>query len=333
MTETVDQRTGEILVLQQSELVPDASGFQFTPTGLVISGRPSYAAWEAVGKKLQYVHGAVHWWLGDWINEGEMRFGETYAQAIEDSPFTYGTLANDKFIAQQIECSRRREKLSFAHHAEVAKLAPDEQDFWLDQAEANSWTRQQLRQAIRDSVDTPPLPSGKYRVLYADPPWRYGTAQHTREGQETVLETHYSTMALEAICALPVKGIVADDAVLFLWATSPLLQSAFQVAEAWGFEYKAAFIWDKIKHNVGYYNSVRHEFLLICTRGSCLPDKKPEGEPVLFDSVVSLERSDEHSEKPAEFRHLIDTLYPSGPRIELFARTSPDGWDAWGAEV
>ena len=78
---------------------------------------------------------------------------------------------------------------------------------------------------------------------------------------------------------------------------------------------------------MGHYNSVRHEFLLICTRGSCLPDINK-----LFDSVVSIERA-EHSEKPDEFRDMINELYPNGNRIELFARKKNEGWEMWGDEL
>jgi len=101
----------------------------------------------------------------------------------------------------------------------------------------------------------------------------------------------------------------------------------FEVIEAWGFKYKTSFVWDKIKHNMGHYNSVRHEFLLVCTKGSCLPDNKK-----LFDSVLSIEKT-EHSNKPEEFRNIIDTLYIYGNRIELFARQKVDGWDSWGNDA
>ncbi|MFA4974784.1 MAG: MT-A70 family methyltransferase [bacterium] len=175
--------------------------------------------------------------------------------------------------------------------------------------------------------ETPDLPDHKFRVLYADPPWQYGNAQHSTEEQDTTLQNHYPVMADEELLALEVESIADDDAVLFCWATSPRLPFALDLIRAWGFAYKSLFVWDKIKHNVGYYNSVRHEFLLICTRGSCLPDNKQ-----LHDSVVSIERTD-HSVKPPYFRELIDRMYPNGRRIELFARGSlPAHWDAWGNE-
>jgi N6-adenosine-specific RNA methylase IME4 len=167
------------------------------------------------------------------------------------------------------------------------------------------------------------LPSGKYRVLYADPPWSYGNTQPDYHPEQ---RDHYPVMSLEELCAMPIKDIAMDNAVLFLWVTSPILEESFQLIKAWGFQYKASFVWDKVKHNMGHYNSVRHEFLLICTRGSCQPDVRK-----LFDSVVSEERT-EHSRKPELFYKIIETLYTSGPYLELFARYKRDGWAAYGNE-
>ena len=160
----------------------------------------------------------------------------------------------------------------------------------------------------------------KYRVIYADPPWSYNDKQDTAKLGGA--EKYYHTMALDDICAIQVP--TEKNAVLFLWATSPLLPEALAVITDWGFTYKSSFIWDKVSHAMGHYNSVRPEFLLIAVKGSCTPDVKK-----LYDSVVSIERT-EHSRKPAYFRELIDELYPIGERIELFAREAADGWDVWG---
>jgi N6-adenosine-specific RNA methylase IME4 len=180
------------------------------------------------------------------------------------------------------------------------------------------------RSAIYAAKVAQPLPEGQFRVIYADPPYKYGGGCLDAYGHA---ERHYRTMSMEELCALPVHDLAAPDAVLFLWATSPMLEKAFVIIRAWGFKYKASFVWDKVKHNFGHYNSVRHEHLLICTRGSCTPDNSE-----LLDSVQSIERSGKHSEKPEEFRKIIETLYPSGPKIELFARKSPPGWSVWGDE-
>ncbi len=157
-------------------------------------------------------------------------------------------------------------------------------------------------------------------MIYADPPWSYNDKQDTVYHGGAV--KHYPTMPLEDICALPIPA--EKDAVLFLWTTSPMLEDAFKVINAWGFKYKSSFIWDKVATAMGNYNSVRHEFLLICVRGSCVPDV-----PKRLDSVVSIERT-VHSRKPEEFRQIIDTLYPVGERLEMFARESAEGWDVWG---
>jgi N6-adenosine-specific RNA methylase IME4 len=177
----------------------------------------------------------------------------------------------------------------------------------------------------KDEVHEIPQLQGKYRVIYTDPPWSYNDK---RDGNTTGATDHYPTMALEEICKLPIKELAEDNAVLFLWTTSPLLEDTFKVVSAWGFKYKTSFIWDKVKHNMGHYNSVRHEFLLICTRGSCTPDNVK-----LFDSVQTIERSAKHSEKPEEFRNIIDTLYTAGEKIELFSRKKVDGWQVWGNQT
>ena len=188
--------------------------------------------------------------------------------------------------------------------------------------------KQKQEAAIQEQIERPKTtnhidiynPEKKYRVIYADPPWSYNDKQNTELLGGA--EKHYPTMPLEDICALPIPA--EDNAVLFLWVTSPMLEDCFKVINAWKFTYKSSFVWDKVKHNMGHYNSVRHEFLLICTKGNCVPDVAK-----LYDSVQSIERTD-HSRKPKEFRDIIDTLYPSGNRLELFAREAPDGWDVWG---
>lgn len=186
------------------------------------------------------------------------------------------------------------------------------------------------RQMKKDQVagKVAALPIDKFSVIYADPPWSYGDGRTGDRMTATGALHHYPTMSMEELKALDVQRLTAEDSVLFLWATSPLLPEGLELAKSWGFKYKGCFIWDKVKHNLGHYNSVRHEFLLICTRGSCTPEKTK-----LYDSVQSIQRTGKHSEKPEEFRSIIQTLYPSGKKIELFRRgKAPKGWVAWGNE-
>ncbi len=207
---------------------------------------------------------------------------------------------------------------------QVELVARGEREILAKAKEIRARQTLERRQERNKKLTTSEWQPGMYRVFYADPPWSYGSANHDNYG---AAERHYPTMTISELCAMPVSKAAMDDAVLFLWVTAPLLQECFAVIRAWGFDYKTCFVWDKVKHNYGHYNSVRHELLLVCTRGSCLPDV-----PELVDSVVTLERSGKHSEKPEYFRELIDKLYPHGPRIELFARKAADGWEAWGNE-
>jgi len=191
---------------------------------------------------------------------------------------------------------------------------------------AHQYKREAL---VAERKNAPQLPDDKYRIVYADPPWRYGDSGVITENDNYGrVNRHYSDMSIKELCELPVKAIVENDAVLFLWVTSPLLVECIPIIEAWGFKYKTSFVWDKVGHNFGHYNSVRHEFLLVCTRGSCLPDNSK-----LYDSVISIQKSRTHSEKPKEFREIIDDLYTYGKRIELFARKAAEGWDIWGNEI
>ena len=182
------------------------------------------------------------------------------------------------------------------------------------------------REQIRKDLEKQQLDKGnkKYRVIYADPPWSYSNEMPE---YVTTPDDYYTLMPTPEICAMPVKEMTEQNAVLFLWTTSPHLPEALQVCEAWGFKYKTTFIWDKVLHNMGHYNSVRHEILLVCVKGSCTPDVKK-----LYDSVYSEERT-AHSKKPEFFRQVIDTIYPYGNRIELFARQVPDGWDVFGNQA
>jgi N6-adenosine-specific RNA methylase IME4 len=159
---------------------------------------------------------------------------------------------------------------------------------------------------------------GTYRILYADPCWKYvGLNQADEYGHA---ERHYDCLDYEQLIAFKpdgkrlVKDIADDNSVLFCWVTSPLLERCFPIIRAWGFSYKASFVWDKVKHNMGHYNSVRHEFLLI-TKGICTPDV-----PKLIDSVQEIERSAKHSEKPEDFRRIIEAMYNHGRKLQLFAR-------------
>ena len=196
------------------------------------------------------------------------------------------------------------------------------------------------RLLLRAETGDPGPIEGKFRVFYADPPWRYSDSGPIGSSDNYGrAERHYPTLSLEALCgeenlpngsnlAADVRAAAEANAVLFLWSTAPMMEDAFRVVRAWGFAYKTFFVWDKVRHNFGHYSSVRHESLLVGVKGSCTPEV-----PQLHNSVVQIKRTPQHSEKPKYFRELIDGLYPSGNRLELFGRRTVEGWDVWGNEL
>ena len=138
-----------------------AEHFQVSATGLEVVGNPSFEEWSAACQQLQFLHQSVHWWIGDLILWGEHKWGEMYAQALEETPFKLQTLQNTVWVCRSIPQSSRHKELTFNHHAVVAALPPAEQDEWLDTAEREGWSSRQLWAESR-GASTP-------RTLYNGP--------------------------------------------------------------------------------------------------------------------------------------------------------------------
>jgi N6-adenosine-specific RNA methylase IME4 len=172
----------------------------------------------------------------------------------------------------------------------------------------------------------------KYNIIYADPPWAYKV--WSKKGNGRSAESHYSTMSIEDIKALPVGELADEDCALFMWITFPLLKEAWEVIEAWGFTYKSvAFVW--IKQNkksptlfwgMGHWTRANAELCIIATKG------KPKRMSRSVHQVI-MTPIEEHSKKPEEARKRIVELMGDVPRIELFARMKPEGWDVWGNQA
>lgn len=194
------------------------------------------------------------------------------------------------------------------------------------------------------------LPDSRYGVIYADPEWQF--EPYSRDtGMDRAADNHYPTSNLEAIKARPVADIAADDCVLFLWATAPMLPQAIEVMAAWGFEYKSHIIWRKAEFTgaadynsdkrdrghysgavvcgTGYWSRNCHELLLIGTRGKVPAPAMGEQFPSVIDWPPL-----RHSQKPDRFAELIEQYFPTLPKIELNRRGAPRAdWEAWGNEA
>ncbi len=180
--------------------------------------------------------------------------------------------------------------------------------------------------------------SGRFQIVLADPPWRYGDS-----GVRGGVDHHYPTMSLAQIIDLPVSKLAADNAALFLWTTWPFMAEALQVIWEWGFSYKTcAFTWVKTTGQgkdamgLGHWTRGNTEPCLLATRGK--PKRLDAGvRQVLLDETFSEEtlfaQRGKHSAKPPETRDRIVRLLGDVPRLEMFARERSPGWTTWGNEV
>ena len=173
----------------------------------------------------------------------------------------------------------------------------------------------------------------KYSVIYADPPWTF-KAYSPKGVTSRSAAAHYDVMEKRDIQRLPVQRIADEDCVLFLWATFPNLPEAIELIRAWGFTYKTvAFTWVKRNRKsdgwfwgLGFWTRANAEICLLATKGH--PKRVSKSVHQVCDARVM-----EHSRKPPEIRDRIVQLCGDVPRVELFARETADGWDAWGNEV
>lgn len=174
-----------------------------------------------------------------------------------------------------------------------------------------------------------------YAAIHADPPWYFRNYSEKGTGRNAC--SHYDCMEFEDIACLPVRDMAAKDCALFLWVTDPMLPKAFELIETWGFEYKTvAFYWVKVNKGadfnkltlddfftgLGYWTRANAEQCLLATRGH--PGRNAKDVRRLL-----IDRRREHSRKPDETFRRIEKLV-GGPYLELFARETRKGWDAWG---
>lgn len=121
---------------------PTLTGMQFDPV-------LPFEDWQALGIRISISANATAWWLGDWLSYGQYKYGRRYKAAIAGTGLDYQTLRNYAMVARRFQMSRRRDKLSFQHHAEVCALKDEEQDEWLGRAERERWSRNELRRNLR----------------------------------------------------------------------------------------------------------------------------------------------------------------------------------------
>ncbi len=177
-----------------------------------------------------------------------------------------------------------------------------------------------------------PLPNKKYQIIYADPAWDTKYFKETKEGMLS-RRLPYDTMSDKQIINLPVKEIISQDAILFIWCIDSKIPILLKIFRNWGFKYiGVGFVWHKkaktTKGENATFTSYTRKSCELCFIGAkgkyLVRDPKPQ---FLSDSKR------EHSRKPDEIRKRIIQMCGDLPRIELFARQKIQGWDVWGNEV
>lgn len=318
--------------------------YRITRVGLEVLKPTTEKEWLYYGEALKAVDEAKQWAIGDWLVDGKQHYGDgLYEKAELLLGYHYQDLAKFKRMAELFEIKERSLNVSFGHHYEVASIKaletkkgklslsdnPDKEVIskLLQQAEKEGLSTRQLAEAVsqykrrqQEEIRLANEPQ-RFSVILADPAWEYEFSK----SDSRQIENQYLPSSQDDMKRLKVPA--AEDSVMFMWATSPKLREALDLMETWGFEYKTCMVWVKDKIGMGYYARQKHELVLIGTRGNLeLPD--PSVRP---DSVFSAPRT-EHSEKPEILHELIETMYPTYKKLEMFARKKRRGWDAWGDE-
>jgi N6-adenosine-specific RNA methylase IME4/ParB-like chromosome segregation protein Spo0J len=211
---------------------------------------------------------------------------------------------------------------------QLARLKPDEQRAVAETLKSEPVeTVKQAINALRKAqttahfeASTTAAPQSEYHCIVVDPPWAYNcrSADVTHRARNP-----YPDMGTDAIAALEIPA--ADDCVLWLWTTNAFMHDAYHIAEGWGFTVKTILTWAKDKLGLGDWLRGQTEHCLMCVRGT--PRIRLTNQTTLLVGPLR-----EHSRKPDEFYALVDALC-IGRKLEMFARTTREGWDAHGNET
>jgi N6-adenosine-specific RNA methylase IME4 len=173
-----------------------------------------------------------------------------------------------------------------------------------------------------------------FGTILADPPWQFANRTGKIAPEHRRL-SRYGTLSLAEIAGLPVAGLAAPTAHLYLWVPNALLPEGIAVMAAWGFAYKSNLVWHKIRKDggsdgrgVGFYFRNVTELLLFGVRGRNARTAAPGRRQVNLLAT----RKREHSRKPDEQYAILEACSP-GPYLELFGRGVREGWATWGSQA
>jgi len=286
-----------------------------------------------LSKKAKLAIGAVNaaarlktdaeWHAGGMLREAKLRGGDRRSEDFSNSPNVslkdIGLSHNESFRWQDMSRVDRDQIDSYY------KSREEKQQEIASSAISHLGARLRRMEKItekQDAYEELPPDDRPVPVIYADPPWRYDFAV----SDSRKIENQYPTMTTEEIAKE--DPAPEEDAVLFMWVTSPKLREGLHVMEAWGFKYRTSMVWVKSQIGMGYYARSQHELLLIGALGS-LPAPLPEHRP---SSVIDGRRAG-HSAKP-NLRPVLNAMYPGLWKREMFSRRpAEDLWLVHGNEA
>ena len=176
--------------------------------------------------------------------------------------------------------------------------------------------------------------TNRYDLVVADPPW-----QQTRGGKKAVRKNSSGKPLDYPVCSLSeiwehlkaANNLTEENAMLFLWTIDKYLFDAEMIAKSFGYKLHARMIWNKVTGIPAAF-TIRfgHEYLLYMYRGKLIPVNTAERGKI---HSVFTEQVKRHSQKPDIAFEIINRLYPSLRKLELYARNERPGYDCWGNEV
>lgn len=202
----------------------------------------------------------------------------------------------------------------------------------------------------------------KYRIIVVDPPWTFGDSLDNRKVQRGA-SAHYDTLSLQRLADLWLGPELADrDSLLALWCPAAMLREGLEVIHRWGYVYKQSWVWVKtakkqtvepamarhlhelhgarttvypqgitkelgLAFGMGRLARSCKELVLVGTRGQIYKHLAVRNERDVFMAPAT-----KHSSKPEELQDQLDRMFPTGERLELFARRDRPGWTCTGLE-
>jgi N6-adenosine-specific RNA methylase IME4 len=170
-----------------------------------------------------------------------------------------------------------------------------------------------------------------YDVIMIDPSTRFET--WSDKNQRRSPQSHYRTMPMEEIRALPVGDLArSEGCVLFMWTTWPLIDEAPAIMRGWGFHFSSGGVWvkrtvhGKLGFGAGYRLRSACEPWLLGTIGSPMTSKSHR-------NVIEGQLR-EYSRKPDEAYSWLESYMPNAVRrADVYSRESRAGWEAFGDEA